>query len=228
MTINGRQLNCFQHLTQPRLLRRASKATYRSVQMTQLAQSVHPLILQHRHGKHIGRTCRIEELIMHAVQLELRTTRIRNPTPICTLKGMTTTKRVIHPSDRALLIRAAVERDDPAESPIRVTAVGLAMRDIMNTVADILVMTGEAIFKDDVEGLWRPVSPWLVIWHSRVTDGHHGAVACFRIGLAPAIAAEAASGVSIHVTVNAVEAVGAVVPGEGGHGPGWQGTAIGW
>ena len=139
---------------------------------------------------------------------------------------MPTTQRIIYLPHRAPLVRAAVECNDPSCAPIRIPAVAGAIPDIVDAVADVLVVAGEAVLEDDVQGLGGSIAPWLVVGHAGVADGDHAAVAGGRVWLAPATTAEAALGVFVFLVVDAVEAVGAVVPVEGGDCPGGDGTAL--
>jgi hypothetical protein len=199
----------------------------------QLLVISNPLISQHRNRKLLRRARRIKKLIMHTPQLKLRTPRIRNLTTIITRQRMPTAKHIIHPPNGSLIIRAPIETDNPPQPTIRIAAVTLPVPDIMHPVPDVLVVALQAVCEVDVEGFERPVPPRMVVWHTGPAEVNPGAVAGGLVGLAPvvcgggALAAEAAVGVDVGLVVDAVQAVGAVVPLEVVDGPGGDGAAVG-
>lgn len=166
---------------------------------------------------------------MHTMQLKLRAPRVRNLTPIVAGQRMPRPKDIVHLSNRSLIIRAPVERDDAPEPAILIPAVTIPVPDIMHPVPDVLVVALQAVGEVDVQRLKRAVAPWMVVGHARPAEVHPGTVAGGLVGLAPAAGAgaEAAVGVDVGLVVHAVEAVGAVVPLEVVYGPGGDGAAIG-
>ena len=163
---------------------------------------------------------------MRACQRKICTPRIRNQTPIRTRQGMSISQHIIHMSRRSGIIRAAIKRDNPSLTPIRIAAIRRTVSDIVHPIADILIVAGQSISKVDVEGLGRTVAPGLVIRHAGPADIHHAAVAGGGVGGAPGVATETVFKVDVGLVVDTVKAFGAIVPVEGGDFPGREGAAI--
>jgi hypothetical protein len=85
-----------------------------------------------------------------------------------------------------ILIRRTIESNDPTQTPIIIPTIALTVTDIVNTIANVLIVASQAIGKLDVESLGRAVTPWLVVGQTGPADIHHGAIACRRIGFTPA------------------------------------------
>lgn len=168
---------------------------------------------------------------MHTPQTEIRLPGIRNPAPIRTSQRMACSEDILHTPSGGFIVRGAVEGDYPPLATVRVAAVTLPVPDIVDAVPDVLVVAGGAVAEFDVEGLGGPVPPWGVVWHSRVADVYpasaEGRAGCF-VGGCPGVLVEAAFCGDVGWVVDAVEAVGGVVPGEvcdcpGGEGAAWWG-----
>lgn len=141
---------------------------------------------------------------MSTGQRKVHAARVRNGTPIIALERMPRAKGIVHMTRGLIKIRSTVERNNAPQTTIGIPAVTRTITNIVNPIADVLVVARQAIGKINVESLGRAVAPWLVAGHACPADIHHGAVACCRIGLAPASPAEAAFGVNVGLVVDAV------------------------
>lgn len=188
---------------------------------------VDPGVTEHGNLKGLSSAGRIEEFVMHAVQGEIGTAGVGNLATIGALQRMTTPKHVVHMTGRGRLVRAAVERDNPAQTAVCISAVGLAMCNVVNPIADVSITAVQAILEIDRQCLGRAVAPGLVVGHARVANVDHGAIARVRVGLAPVPATETAFRVLVDLAVDAVQAMRAIEPAEVVDRPCRDGTTFG-
>ena len=123
---------------------------------------------------------------MSTSQRKVHAARVRNGTPIIALERMPRAKGIVHMTHGLIKIRSTIERNNAAQTSVSIPAVARSITNVVNPIADVLVVAGQAIGEVDVESFGRAVAPWLVAGHARPADIHHGAVACCWIGLAPA------------------------------------------
>lgn len=168
----------------------------------------------------------IEELVMDTVQGEIGATRIGDLAAVGAFQCMAIAQLVVHMAGRRGLVGAAVEGHDPAHTAVRISAVGLTMCNIVNTVTNVGVGAAQTVLKMDVQSLGRAIAPGLVVRHACPADIHHGTVAGVWVGLAPSSATETAFGVPVDVAMDAVQAMGAVKPAKVIDLPGRDGTAL--
>lgn len=99
---------------------------------------------------------------------------------------MTATQDVIHVTGRRSKIRCAVERHDTPSPSVGVTAIALSIADVVNSVADILIVALQPIRKIDIESLQGSITPGLIVGQTGIAWIDHGPIACCGIGFAPA------------------------------------------
>lgn len=190
------------------------------------AGPLNPLITEDRDLKDWCRAGGIEIRIMLARQGKVYTSRVGDGASIITLESVASAQGIIKMSNRASLIGSPVERNNATKAPIGVTAIALSVRNIVDTVSDILIVTVEAIREVNIESLLRAIAPGLVIGQAGVADIHHCRIACFGVRITPVLAAETAFGVLVHLAVDAVETVGSIEPLEVGYSPIGDGTTV--